>query len=125
MSRRKSLSSAWFDLAWDSMAMMQGSALVIAKRTAAMAAAGASPSAIQKRDARRMVEEKVSASAASWVQAGVASAVAWQSLAMRSMLSGQPPREAELQRATIKVLRAATAPYHSRVKANVKRLRRR
>lgn len=31
--RRKSLSSAWFDLAWDSMAMMQGSATVIAKRT--------------------------------------------------------------------------------------------
>lgn len=125
MSRRKSLSSAWFDLVWDSMAMMQGSAVVIAKRTAAMAAAGASPSAIQTRDARRMIEEKVSASAASWTQAGMASAAAWQSLAMASILSGRLPREAELQRATIKVLRAAISPYNSHVKANVKRLRRR
>lgn len=125
MSGRKSLSGAWFDLAWNSMALMQGSAFVIARRSAALVAAGANPSAAQKRDAQRMVEEKVSASAASWTRAAMASASAWQSLAIGSMLSGRPPASAEWQRASIKVLQAATAPYNSRVKANVKRLGRR
>lgn len=125
MSRRKALSTAWFDLAWNSMTLMQGSATVIAKRTAAMAAVGAVPSASQRRDARRMVEEKFSAAAASWTQGAMASAAAWQALAMRSMLSGRPPGSADLQRAAVKVLGAAAAPYHTRVKANVRRLRRR
>ena len=123
MTRKpKSLGSAWFDLALNSMAMMQGSATVISKRTAAMAAAGAHPSAAHQREMRRMVEEKASASVESMTQAAFASAAACQSMAMRAMLGGRSPSSTQLQRAAIKVLGAAAAPYNTRVRGNVKRL---
>jgi hypothetical protein len=57
--RPASLATAWFDLAQRSMEMMQGSATVIATRTAAH------PSAAHDREMKRMVDEKVDASAAS------------------------------------------------------------
>ncbi len=122
MSRRKSLSGAWFDLARDSMALMQGSAVVIGKRTAAMAAADASPPAAHQREMRRMVEEKASAAAESWTQSVLASASVWHSMAAATMLGGRPPNSAQLQRAAIKVLGAAAAPYGKRVRGNVRRL---
>ncbi len=121
--RRKSLPSAWFDLTLNSMALMQGSAVVIGKRTAAMAAAGPNPSAAHQREMRRMVEEKTSASVESWTRTAVAYAGACQSMAMTSMLGGRPPSSAQLQRAAIKVLGAAAAPYGAKVRGNVKRLR--
>lgn len=102
--RRKSLSSAWFDLALNSMALMQGSAVVIGKRTGAMAAAGANPSAAHKREMQLMVEEKASASVESLTRAAFACAGAYQSIAMKAMLGGGPPSSTQLQRATIKVL---------------------
>lgn len=120
--RRKSLPGAWFDLAFDSMALMQGSAFVIGKRTAAMATAGANPPAAHKREMRRMVEEKASASAESWSRIAFASAGAYQSMAMTAMLAGRLPSSTQLQRGAIKVLGAASAPYRTRVRANVKRL---
>ncbi len=123
MSRRKSLSSAWFDLALDSMALLQGSAVVISKRTTAMGAAGSNPPAAQRREARRMVEEKVSVSAESWTRAAFASADVYQSMAMTAMRAGRPPSSTQLQRAAIKVLGAAAAPYNTKVRGNVKRLR--
>lgn len=122
MSRRKSLSSAWFDLAFNSMALMQDSAVVIGKRTAAMSAAGTHPSAAHKREMRRMVEEKTSASAESWTRAAVASAGACQSMVMTAMLAGRLPSNTQLQRAAIKVFESATTPYRTRVRGNVKRL---
>ena len=126
MSRhRKSLSSAWLELAASSMALMQGSAVVIGKRTAAMAAAGAHPSAAHKREMRRMVEEKASAVAESWTRTAFASAGVCQSVAMTAMLAGRPPNSTELQRAAIKVFESATAPYRTKVRGNVKRLGRR
>lgn len=124
MSRRRSLSSAWLDLAMDSMTLMQGSAVVMGKRMAAMGTAGSNPSAAHKREVRRMVEEKVSASAESWTRATFASVGAYQSMAMAAMLSGRPPSSTQLQRAAIKVLGAAAAPYKTKVRGNVKRLRR-
>lgn len=123
MSRRKSLSSAWFDLALDSMALMQGSAVVIGKRTAAMGAAGSSTPAAQRREVRRMVEEKVSASTESWTRLAFASAGAYHSMAMTAMLAGRPPSSTQLQRAAIKALGAAAAPYKTKVRSNVRRLR--
>lgn len=120
--RRKSLASAWFDLTMNSMSLMQGSAVVIGKRTAAMAAAGPQPSAAHQREMRRMVEEKASASVESWTKVAFAGASAYQSMAMSAMLGGRPPSSNELQRATIKVLGAAAAPYGARVRSNVKRL---
>lgn len=122
MSRRKSLSGAWLDLALDSMALMQGSAVVIGKRTAAMATAGPNPPAAHKREMRRMVEEKVSASAESWAQASFATASVYQSMAIAAMFGHRPPSSTQLQRAAIKVLGAAAAPYRSKVRSNVKRL---
>lgn len=120
--RRKSLASAWFDLAFDSMALAQGSAVVIGKRTAAMAAAGPNPSVAHQREMRRMVEEKASASAESWTRTAFACAGACQSMAMSAMLGGRAPSSSQLQHAAIKVLGAAAAPYGSRVRSNVKRL---
>lgn len=120
--RRKSLGTAWFDLAFNSMAMMQGSAVVIGKRTAAMAVAGAQPSAAQQREMRRMVEEKASASVESLTRAAFASASACQSMAISAMFGGHAPSSAQLQRAAIKVLGAAAAPYNTTVRGNVKRL---
>lgn len=122
--RRKSLATAWFDLAFNSMTMMQGSAVVITKRTAAMAAEGAHPSAAHQREMRRMVEEKASASVESLTRAAFASAAACQSMAMSAMLGGHGPSSTQLQRAAIKVLGAAAAPYSSKVRGNVKRLSR-
>ncbi len=122
MSRRKSLSSAWFDLAMDSVALMQGSAVVMGKRSAAMATAGPNPPAAHKREMRRMVEEKVSASTESWTRIAFASAGVYQSMAMTMMRGGRPPSSTQVQRATIKVLGAAAAPYRTKVRGNVKRL---
>lgn len=123
MSRRKSLSSTWFDLALDSMALIQGSAVVIGQRTTTMGSAGSNPPAAQKREARRMVEEKVSASAESWTRAAFASAGVYQAMAMTAMFAGRPPSSTQLQRAAIKILGAAAAPYNTKVRRNVKRLR--
>ncbi|MEO5813384.1 MAG: hypothetical protein ABIU96_13825 [Rhodanobacter sp.] len=120
--RRKSLTNAWFDLAFNSMQLMQGSALVIGKRTAAMATAGPHPSAAHQREMRRMVEEKASASAESITRTAFASAAAWQSMAMTAMLGGGAPSSSQLQRATIKVLGTGAAPYRTKVRGNVKRL---
>ncbi|MEP7097298.1 MAG: hypothetical protein ABI748_06500 [Dokdonella sp.] len=122
MTRRKSLSSAWMDLALNSMELMQGSALVIGKRTAAMAVAGADPSVAQKREMRRMVDEKTSASAESLTRIAFASAGAYQSMFMTAALGGRLPSSSQVQRATIKVLGAAAAPYRAKVRDNVKRL---
>ncbi len=120
--RRKSLASAWLDLALGSMEMMQGSAVVIGKRTSAMATAGANPPVAHQREMRRMVDEKVVASAESMTRAAFASAAAYQSMAMTAMLGGRAPNSTQLQRAAIKVLGAAAAPYRSKVRSNVKRL---
>ena len=122
MSRRRSLVGAWLDLSLDSMALMQGSAVVIGKRTAAMATAGPNPPAAHQREMRRMVEEKVSASAESWTRTAFASASVYQSMAINAMLGRRAPSSAQLQRASIKVLGAAAAPYRSKVRGNVKRL---
>ena len=122
--RRKSLTSAWFDLAFQSMELMQGSAVVIGKRTTAMATAGPNPPAAHQREMRRMVEEKASASVESLTRAAFASAAACQSMAMSATLGGHAPGSTQLQRAAIKVLGAAAAPYSSKVRGNVKRLSR-
>ncbi|MEO7053189.1 MAG: hypothetical protein ABI128_16135 [Rhodanobacter sp.] len=122
MSRQKSLSGAWLNLALDSMALMQGSAIVIGKRTAAMATAGPNPPAAHKREMRRMVEEKVSASAESWTRAAIASVSVYQSMATNAMLGRRAPSSTQVQRAAIKVLGVAAAPYRSKVQGNVKRL---
>lgn len=127
MSGRRSLTGAWFDLALNSMELMQQSAVVIGKRTAAMAtpaAPGTRSSASQQREMQRMVDEKAHAAAESWTRAAFASAQAYQSMVMHAMLGGRTPSSNQWQRATIKVLGAASAPYRTKVRGNAKRLSR-
>jgi hypothetical protein len=118
-----SLATAWFDLAQRSMEMMQGSATVIATRTAAMAKAGTRPSAAHDREMKRMVDEKVDASAASLTGMAFTAAASCQSLWLASLWGGRAPTATQLQRATTRVLGAGLAPYQKTVRSNVKRLR--
>lgn len=105
------------------MELMQGSATVIATRAAAMARAGAHPSAAHDREMKRMVEEKVDASAASLTGMAFTAATSCQSLWLGSLLSGHAPTTSQLQRATTRVVGAGIAPYQKTVRSNVKRLR--
>lgn len=121
--RRKSLAGSWLDLATSSLELMQGSAVVIAARTTAMAAAGTNPSAKHDREMKRMVDEKVSASAESMARMAVTAGAACQSMFVRSMLGGRAPTASQVQRLTTNVLEAGMAPYKRTVRSNVKRLR--
>lgn len=119
----KPLASAWFDLARRSMELMQGSAAVIATRTTAMAAAGTRPSAKQDREMKRMVEEKVQASAASLANMTFSAVASCQSMLFSSMFGGRAPSSTQAQRAMTKVIGAGMAPYQKAVRSNRKRLR--
>ena len=121
--RPPSLATAWFDLAQRSMEMMQGSAIVIATRTAAMAQAGTRPSAAHDREMKRMVDEKVDASVASLAGMAFTAAASCQSLWLASLWGGHAPTATQFQRATTRVLGAGLAPYQRTVRSNVKRLR--
>ena len=105
------------------MELMQGSATVIAKRVTAMAAAGAHPSAAHDREMRRMVDEKVNASAASFAGMAFSTAASCQSLWFGSMMGGHTPTAVQLERATTRLLGAGMAPYKKAVRGNVRRLR--
>lgn len=120
---RKSLAASWLKLATSSLELMQGSAVVIAKRTQGMAAAGVNPSATQDREMKRMVDEKVAASNASLTSMAVTATAAWQSMWMDSMLGGRGPSAAKVQRVATSVLASGMAPYQKAVRSNVKRLR--
>lgn len=117
-----SFSSAWFELARSSFELMQGSAEVITRRTSAMAAPGVKPTAAQEREARRMVDEKVSASAESLTRMGFAAAAAYQSM-WTSTILGRAPIAAQLQLQTAKVIGAGMQPFKKKVRGNVRRLR--
>ena len=105
------------------MELLQGSAVVIAKRTTAMAAAGTNPSPAHDREMKRMVDEKVSASSESLASMAVTATAAWQSMFVRSMFGGRRPSANQVQRLTTSVLAAGMAPYKKAVRGNVKRLR--
>lgn len=121
--RPTSIATAWLDLAQSSRELMQGSAAVIARRTAAMAKAGAHPSAADDREMKRMVDEKVDATAASLAEMALAATASYQSLWLGSLLAGRTPSTAQLQRAATRVLGAGMAPYQKAVRSNLKRLR--
>lgn len=120
---RKSLAGAWFDLAQSSAELMQGSATVISRRTAAMATATIQPSAAHDREMKRMIEEKVDASAASLAAMAFTATASCQSMFLASLFGARPPSTTQIQRATTKILGAGIAPYQKTVRSNVKRLR--
>ena len=101
---------------------MQGSATVIATRTA-MAKAETHPSAAHNREMKRMVDEKVDASVASLAGMAFTAAASCQSLWLASLWGGRAPTATQLQRATTRVLGAGLTPYQKTVRSNVKRLR--
>ncbi len=121
--RTKSLAGSWLDLAASSVELMQGSAVVIATRTTAMAAAKTHPSAKHDREMKRMVDEKVSASAESMARMAATAGAACQSMFVRSMFGGRGPTISQMQRLTTSVIEAGMAPYARTVRGNVKRLR--
>jgi len=97
--------------------------MVIARRTAAMATATIQPSAAHDREMKRMVEEKVDASAASLAAMAFTAAASCQSMFLGSLFGAAVPSANQLQRATTKILGAGLAPYQKTVRSNVKRLR--
>jgi hypothetical protein len=118
-----SLAGAWFDLAKNSMELMQGSASVIATRTTVMAAATTHPSPANDREMKRMVNEKVVASAASFAGMALSTAASCQSMFFASLLGGRTPTGNDAERALTKALGAGMAPYQKAVRSNLKRLR--
>lgn len=119
---RHSLSGAWFDLARNSVELMQDSASVIATRTTAMAVATVNPSAAHDREMKRMVEEKVEASAASLTSMLFSTAASCQSMLFASVFGGRVPKVSEAERAITRALGAGMAPYQKAVRSNLKRL---
>lgn len=119
----RTLADAWFNLAQDSLELMQGSAMVIATRTANMASASVHPTAANDREMRRMVDEKLKASTDSFANMGLTAAASCQSLWLGFALGGHAPTSTHLQRTATRILGAGMAPYQRVVRSNVKRLR--
>ena len=119
----RTLAATWFNLAQNSLELMQGSAMVIATRTANMANASVRPTAANDREMKRMVDEKVKASADSLTNMGLTAAASFQSLWLGFMLGGHTPTSTSLQRTATRVLGAGMVPYQNVVRSNVKRLR--
>ncbi|MEP7185050.1 MAG: hypothetical protein ABI767_04365 [Rhodanobacter sp.] len=105
------------------MELMQGSAVVIAKRTRAMAAAGVNPSAAHDREMKRMVDEKVIASTDSLASMALVATSAWQSMFLGPIFGGRTPSTTEVQRLATSVIKSGMEPYKKAVRSNVKRLR--
>lgn len=72
---------------------------------------------------KRMVDEKVQASAESMASMAVTATAAWQSMFFGSMFSGRRPSATQVQRVATSVLSSGMAPYKKAVRSNVKRLR--
>ena len=138
MTRRRTLSR--------SLELAAAAPAVIALRSARMMAAGAAPTAADRREMSRMVTEKVGAFSQSWwlmasqqqrafVQAWVAMAQAWWAPWLR-IASAHPfspvpaghdlrTLQRRLQRAQAAVLASGLAPLHRTATANLRRLSRR
>jgi hypothetical protein len=130
----------WTTFAAQSTEMLLASSEVIARRSQRMASMGANPSAADRRDMGRMVQEKVAAAAES-VQAVSARAASlyqasmmqWFDLANREVAAlcgiGTSPRmnadavTKKTMQAAAQIATAGLAPFHRRATGNAKRLR--
>lgn len=128
----------WVDLAWRATATALASAEVIARRTTRMATMGSTPTAADRYEWQRMVDEKIAATdestqamgrqVAAWMQS---SAWPWLALAWlpaRTLLG--PPRAptglpdgAAMWRESAALATAGLAPFQRRATANARRLR--
>jgi hypothetical protein len=101
---------------------------VVAHRVGRMAAAGATPSARDRREFTQMGAEKVSAFYESWAAMGVAALQAQQSM-WRGLIgapwfgvAGRLPSQTTLANQTLRILSQGLAPVHRRAVGNAKRL---
>jgi hypothetical protein len=127
MSRRKRSTT----LTRQAMELAVAAPWVVAQRSARMAAAGAQPSARDKREFSRMGLEKVAAFNESWVAMGMQAwrtqqRMAWAlwQAAFMPWAGMRAPSAAQWQNAALGVLGQGLKPVHRRVVANAKRLRR-
>lgn len=107
---------AWMEamnVAWRTQEMLWASAQTIGLRMTGIALAGPIPDARQRRENARMVREKMDAAWASTAKTATA-------LEAASRASGP-----QLWTAYWRVADAALTPYHSRARANARRLHRR
>lgn len=131
---------SWMELAQRSTATWVASAEVIAQRSQQMASMGATPSAADRRELQRMVDEKVSAVGESAQAMGrqavalmLASTTQWMNMAHAQTLamlgSGRAPSAkagmAAAMRASVAMADAGLKPFHRRATANASRLRKR
>src|SRR5262245_57800598 len=100
---------------------------VVALRTARMLAAGANPSARDRRELERMGTEKMLAFWESMNAMGLEMAKAQQQFALSAMLQWWSAwvRQLSAEASAVKVLDKGLAPVHKRVLANARRLRKR
>ena len=127
----------WTDLATRSSEMLRASGEVIALRSQRMASSGAMPSAADRREIQRMVDEKLSAARESMLamstraaQLVTGSTMQWfGDIARQSawMFGIAAPVAADpattVSDAVGQIASAGLAPYHRRATGNVKRLR--
>jgi hypothetical protein len=125
MARRRRSKS----LAAQSLALGIAVPQVIAHRVARMAVAGASPSARDRAEFRRMGTEKIAAAHEAWAAMATQAVVENQKAALRFMQAFWFPwmRTAapkRLERVAEDILAKGIAPVRRRAEANAKRLRR-
>ena len=104
---------------------------VVARRMARVALAGATPSAREREELLRMTSEKVAAFYEAWNGMVLAvwranlhfllSSAAWSSMPWGAI--GRRQRRRFVQRTAVDILASGMAPFHRRVVANAKRLR--
>ena len=119
--------TAWMGLAMRSSEMLWASAEVIARRSYQLGST-TTPNQKQEREARRMVEEKVEASADSLMAMSFRSVELWQRMLFQPLplasSRGALNSMIDLTTASANVLSAGLKPFHQRARSNVKRLRR-
>jgi hypothetical protein len=118
----------WLQLGTRTAEMLLASGQVIAMRVSRMAAAGASPTARDRKEFLRMGSEKVQAGAQSALAVGAQwQAIGWQLWARgwqqwMTLLGGAAVRAAPLHSHLPRLAQAALAPVHRAATANARRL---
>jgi len=119
MATRRSRRSS--SLAAQTLALGVAAPQVIAHRVARMALAGASPSARDRKEFRRMGTEKIAAASEAWNAMALEAFLANQRLALSFMRSFWFP-STQLSNAALDILGKGMAPVRRRAVANAKRL---
>jgi hypothetical protein len=119
--------NAWMSLAIRSGEMLWASAEVIARRSYQLGTT-TTPDRRQEQEVRRMIDEKVDASADSIMAMSFKSLELWQRMLFQPLAltssRGAVNSMIGLTNASVDVMTAGLKPFHRRTRSNVKRLRR-